>query len=149
MALTADQRNYFDRAFPPNFSLAEMVEGSRGRGLPGILAHAEEFWESLTYEQAQNLCILAWKIQLQLRDVLKMPVFVSNAYRPEWYEVSRNRTGKGAHPKGMAADLNCANNAKLIKLANERWIGGVGTYAWGVHVDNMPHRRWQYICKNI
>jgi uncharacterized protein YcbK (DUF882 family) len=142
MALTIEQRQYFDRVFPSNFSLQEMVEGSRGRSLVTIRPHVAAFWESLTFEQAQSLCVLAWRIQREVRDVLKIPIFVSNAYRPDWYEESKKRNPNGQHPQGRAADISCANNQKLTRHALSTWKGGVGVYSWGIHLDNGPNRRW-------
>jgi hypothetical protein len=133
---------FFNRAFPPNFSLKEMVEGSRNAQLPTIIAEKDLFWKELTLQAASNLCILAWNLQTNVRDKLNIDILVTNAWRPSVYEVRKKRRPDGTHPQGLAADVTCRNNNALFNLVKDDWNGGFGRYSWGAHLDIHVKRRW-------
>lgn len=53
------------------------------------------------------------------------------------------------HVKGMAADIVVRGMSpkevqkRCHELQQQGLIGGVGSYAWGTHVDRGPVRRWK------
>jgi uncharacterized protein YcbK (DUF882 family) len=137
--LTTRQRQFIEPLFPANFTLREMVEGSNGHAvIPSTVTAL--FWNDLTEVKALRLCLLAHRLQV-LRDALGAPIFVTNAFRPAWYELSKKRSKNGAHPNAIAADIKTANMTKLLRIT-ANWQGGRGVYPWGIHLDLAANRRW-------
>lgn len=74
----------------------------------------------------------------RVREKAGIPLVLNSAYRSKAWELSKGRTGDGAHPLGVAVDIRANNNAnkyKIIKAALECGVTRIGVYAWGVHID--------------
>ena len=126
----------------------------------------EEFLESIFYDRLQQIEVLKsyeenksvlfpainnLAIQLQvLRDHLKIPIVINIAYRPEWYELSRGRSGTSKHCLGLAADISTSLPTIKVREAIEQLIkegkmdqGGIGKYSTFVHYDTRGVKaRW-------
>lgn len=89
-----------------------------------------------------NLTKLARNLQV-LRDHLKQPVSINIAYRPEWYEASKGRSGRSKHCLGKAADIRVegftpkevAQEIENLINAGKMNDGGIGLYKTFVHYD--------------
>lgn len=98
-----------------------------------------------------NIQKLANQLQV-LRDHFELPIIINIAYRPEWYELEKNRSGNSKHVLGLAADFNVkGKSTKEVREAIEMLIskgemlqGGIGKYNTFVHYDcfNGGKRRW-------
>jgi uncharacterized protein YcbK (DUF882 family) len=74
----------------------------------------------------------------RVREKAGIPLVLNSAYRSKAWELSKGRTGDGAHTLGVAVDIRANNNAnkyKIIKAALECGVTRIGVYAWGVHID--------------
>lgn len=77
----------------------------------------------------------------QLREAYGKPVYLSSAYRSAEWDLSRGRTGHGAHTRGLAVDLVCKNSLErlaLVKAALSVGIPRIGVAATFIHVDIDP-----------
>ena len=120
-----------------NFSLEELTKNN--------WANAEQQKksdESLTPEALENLQLLANNLQV-LRDYLGVPVEISIAWRPKWWELLKGRSGNSQHAKGKAADIKVKGYSPAqIKEIIEQLIktgtmmkGGLAKYNTFVHYD--------------
>ena len=94
----------------------------------------------------------------EIRDIFGVPMHISSAYRcPEWNERQWNTKSRtGPHTTGRAVDVLVSGNdaLRLIRIALERGITGVGVSQKGeyiarfLHIDDLtdgirPHT-WSY-----
>ena len=99
-----------------------------------------------------NLKELASNLQV-LRDYLNTSITINIAYRPKWYELFKNRSGKSQHCLCKAADLKVKGYTPLeVYEAIEHLIsigkmkqGGLGKYNTFTHYDIRGVKaRWDF-----
>lgn len=74
----------------------------------------------------------------RVREKAGIPLVLNSAYRSKAWELSKGRTGDGAHTLRVAVDIRANNNAnkyKIIKAALECGVTRIGVYASWVHID--------------
>jgi uncharacterized protein YcbK (DUF882 family) len=130
-----------------NFKLEEFLESD-------FYSEDQQAKVLKSYEQNKSVLLPAIKnlaIQLQvLRDHLNIPIVINIAYRPEWYELSRGRSGTSQHCLGLAADISSSLPTIKVREAIEQLIkegkmdqGGIGKYSTFVHYDTRGVKaRW-------
>ena len=76
-------------------------------------------------------------------------VDITSGYRTEktnsyLRKISKNVAKNSLHMKGKAIDFSIAgvSKGKLINIAKEHAVGGLGVYKNFVHIDSGPLRRW-------
>ena len=78
----------------------------------------------------------------EIRDIFGVPMHISSAYRcPEW-NARQSKTGtNGPHTTGRAVDVLVSGNdaLRLIRIALERGITGVGVSQKGEYTDRFLH----------
>lgn len=81
----------------------------------------------------------------------KCPFVASSAYRSPSYEVTKGRSGKSSHCRGMAMDIACLNNAfrfELISTLLSEGFNRLGIAKNFIHVDcddsKIPNCIWTY-----
>ena len=89
------------------------------------------------------------------REFAGIPFVLNSAYRSREWELSKGRTGTGAHTSGHAVDIRFNSDANRLKIimalltAGFRRIGIGKTY---IHADNDPTKIknviWHYYDKN-
>jgi len=107
-----------------------------------------------SYEQdvavQDNLQILAEQLQV-IRDYIAKPITINIAYRPEFWERLRGRSGTSQHCLGKAADITVRGMSTkvlhqiILNLIKEGKIvnGGLGLYQTFIHYDIRPYpARW-------
>lgn len=67
-------------------------------------------------EQVANLTYLVENLLDKAREELAMPIRVTSGYRSEAVNRRVGGVATSQHTKGEAADLVCANNAKLFEI---------------------------------
>lgn len=82
-----------------------------------------------------------------LRDLLRVPLIVTSAYRtPEYNKTLRGAAKNSQHLTARAFDISMLNHdpAQFIAAAERVGFTGIGTYPGNnfVHVDTGPRRRW-------
>ena len=101
-------------------------------------------------ELLKNIIKLAFNLQT-LRDELKQPIRINIAYRPEWYEALKGRSGFSQHCLAKAADITVDNYtseevAEVVErliLEGEMLQGGLKGYDTFTHYDVRKRRaRW-------
>lgn len=73
-----------------------------------------------------------------LREKAGIPIVLNSAYRSSAWDKSKGRSGKGAHTKGLAADIRCNSSAtrwKIIAAAHSLGICRLGIGKTYIHVD--------------
>lgn len=78
-----------------------------------------------------------------LRDALNTSVSINIAYRPQWYELLKGRSGNSRHCKCEAADINADGytplqvHSKIEELIKSGKMdqGGLGKYSSFTHYD--------------
>ena len=113
----------------------------------------EQVWISYLSNENElfkNIVKLAYNLQ-RLRDELKRPIHINIAYRPEWYEASKGRSGFSQHCLGKAADIvvdgytpqEVAETIERLILEGEILQGGLKGYDNFTHYDIRRKRaRW-------
>lgn len=74
----------------------------------------------------------------QIREEVGQPLAITSAYRPKKWELSKGRSGNGAHTRGLAVDFACTTGtlrAKIVKAALSCGIKRIGIAGSFVHVD--------------
>ena len=101
-------------------------------------------------ELLKSIIKLAFNLQT-LRDKLKQPIHINIAYRPQWYEALKGRSGDSQHCLGKAADIRVDNYtpkevAEVVErliLEGEMLQGGLKGYDTFTHYDIRKKRaRW-------
>ena len=88
-------------------------------------------------EQAANIGRLVKDILQPARDMLGEPITVSSGFRsPELNKVLPDASATSQHCKGEAADLQCADNARLFQIINDNFVFDQLIYEHGD--DNQP-----------
>ena len=81
-----------------------------------------------------------------IRAKLGKPITISSGVRCPEHNAAVGGVATSYHLKGMAADLHCATASPAeMKKAAEAVMGktgGIGLYAWGIHVDVGKYSRW-------
>tara|TARA_R110000782_G_scaffold39401_2_gene91582 strand:- start:1068 stop:1478 length:411 start_codon:yes stop_codon:yes gene_type:complete len=131
-----------------NFELSEFLE-SRFFSEDEQARVIEDF-EKNKKELLPKLQKLANNLQV-LRDALNCSISINVAYRPEWYELLRERSGNSKHCLCEAADITAYEytprqvHAKIGELINsgDMLQGGLGSYSTFTHYDIRKTRaRW-------
>lgn len=76
------------------------------------------------------------------RGLAKTPFVLSSAYRSREYELSKGRSGKGAHTEGRAFDIRCDSSAirfRIVASALEVGFTRIGIGKTFVHLDDSPN----------
>lgn len=76
------------------------------------------------------------------RSIAKTPFVLSSAYRSSQYEISKGRSGKGAHTEGRAFDIRCDNSRlrmRIVRAALEVGFTRIGLGKTFVHLDDSPN----------
>lgn len=76
------------------------------------------------------------------RSVAKTPFILSSAYRSREYEVSKGRSGKGAHVDGRAFDIRCRDSVcrfRIVAAALEVGFTRIGIGKTFIHLDDSPN----------
>ena len=77
------------------------------------------------------------------------PLVIGSCYRTPSWNRKQGGASKSQHLQGRAIDIHCPKNvpikefrqrAKLFANENKN-VGGLGWYRWGVHLDIRPHKR--------
>lgn len=82
------------------------------------------------------------------RDRAGIPFVLNSAYRSEAYELSRGRSGNGAHTRGRAVDIRCtssANRMKVVRALLEVGFPRIGIGTKFIHADNDDELSQQVI----
>lgn len=131
-----------------NFRLEEFIESRFYTE-----EHQKQVWVSYYAQENEllkNIIKLAFNLQT-LRDELKQPIRINIGYRPEWYELYKNRSGGSQHCLGKAADIvvdgytpqEVAETIERLILEGEMLQGGLKAYDTFVHYDVRRKRaRW-------
>lgn len=134
-----------------NFKLSEFIESKFYNEQT-----QKKVWQSFNENKDEllpNIQKLANQLQY-LRDYLDRPIRINIAYRPEWYELSKGRSGKSQHCLGKASDIVVKNLepylvAELIEdliSKGDMLQGGLGRYDnfthYDVFFDGVKVRRW-------
>ena len=75
----------------------------------------------------------------EARELAQVPFIVLSAYRSEEHELSRGRSGKSSHTKGLALDIKCLDSVTRLKILNalfELKFPRIGIYKTFIHVDS-------------
>lgn len=76
------------------------------------------------------------------RSLAETPFVLSSAYRSKSYELSKGRSGKGAHTEGRAFDIRCNNSAirmRIVASALEVGFTRIGIGKTFIHLDDSPN----------
>lgn len=76
------------------------------------------------------------------RSIAKTPFILSSAYRSREYEISKGRSGTGAHTEGRAFDIRCADSSKrmlIVRAALEVGFTRIGIGKTFIHLDDSPN----------
>ena len=127
----------------PNLQLWEFLEGNAINS-----QYYNSFWQSLNKTFVKELTILAKNLQ-KIRDFYKKPLVVTNAFRPNWYDIAKGRSGNSQHCLGKAADfyIQEINLSEIFKEWEPNWGGGfaINKAAGFIHADIRSYpARWSY-----
>lgn len=82
------------------------------------------------------------------REMAGIPFVLNSAYRSKKWELSKGRTGTGAHTQGCAVDIRCNTDENRMKIISAllavgfRRIGVAKTY---IHADDDPKKKQNLI----
>lgn len=82
------------------------------------------------------------------RSVAQTPFVLSSAYRSKEYELSKGRSGKGAHTEGRAFDIRCCDSSKrflIVSSALEVGFTRIGIGKTFIHLDDSPSLKQKVI----
>ena len=74
-----------------------------------------------------------------LRERAGIPLVINSAYRSKEWDLSKGRSGNGAHTKGLAVDIRCNNSHNrylILKYALEIGFRRIGISDTFIHVDD-------------
>ena len=74
-----------------------------------------------------------------LREKAGIPLVITSAYRSREWDLSKGRSGNGAHTKGVAVDIRCNNSHNrflILKAAFEIGFKRIGIANTFIHVDD-------------
>lgn len=106
-----------------------------------------KYFNDLDFQKAVPSCTLqdinpaSLKRLDSAREIAGIPFVVNSAYRSSEYEVSKGRTGKGAHTEGRAFDIACRDSrSRWLVVSSALAVGftriGIGKNF--VHLDDSP-----------
>ena len=85
------------------------------------------------------------------RELAGIPFVLNSAYRSVEWEISKGRSGEGAHTEGRAVDIRCNSNANRLKIVSALIQAGFNRIGIGktyIHADDSPNRTqnvmWHY-----
>lgn len=85
------------------------------------------------------------------REIAGIPFVITCAYRSKEWDVSRGRSGEGAHPHGYALDIKCNSSVNRMKIIKALVAVNCRRFAIGrgfVHADFDPNLSqdimWEY-----
>ena len=85
------------------------------------------------------------------RQIAGIPFVLTSAYRSRSWDLSKGRSGNGAHTKGKAVDIRCNTNSNRYKIINALLAAGFNRIGIGqnyIHADNdyslTPNVIWHY-----
>lgn len=76
------------------------------------------------------------------RGLAKTPFVLSSAYRSREYEISKGRSGNGAHVDGRAFDIRCRDSVcrfRIVAAALEVGFTRIGIGKTFIHLDDSPN----------
>lgn len=76
------------------------------------------------------------------RGLAGIPFVLNSAYRSQQWELSKGRTGNGAHTTGRAVDIRCNtswNRMKIVEACLKAGFRRIGIGDTFVHVDDSPN----------
>ena len=76
------------------------------------------------------------------REVAGIPFVLSSAYRSREHEVSKGRSGTGAHTEGRAFDIRCSTSRDRWLIVHAAMVSGftrIGIANTFVHLDDSPN----------
>lgn len=76
------------------------------------------------------------------RGLAKTPFVLSSAYRSREYEISKGRSGNGAHVEGRAFDIRCRDSVcrfRIVAAALEVGFTRIGIGKTFIHLDDSPN----------
>lgn len=82
------------------------------------------------------------------RSIAKTPFVLSSAYRSREYEISKGRSGNGAHTEGRAFDIRCVDASirmRIVRAALEVGFQRIGIGKTFVHLDDSPNLKHEVI----
>jgi hypothetical protein len=74
-----------------------------------------------------------------LREKAGIPLVITSAYRSREWDLSKGRSGNGAHTKGVAVDIRCNNSHNrflILKACLEIGFKRIGIANTFIHVDD-------------
>lgn len=75
----------------------------------------------------------------QARMLAGIPFVLNSAYRSRKYELTKGRTGMGAHTSGCAVDIRCNSDANRYKIIEALLLAGftrIGIGKTFIHADD-------------
>lgn len=85
------------------------------------------------------------------REMAGIPFVLNSAYRSKKWELSKGRTGTGAHTSGCAVDIRCNTETNRFKIIYSCLAAGfyrIGVGKTYIHVDDDPNKTpnviWHY-----
>lgn len=73
-----------------------------------------------------------------LRENVGFPIIINCAYRSREWDLSKGRSGNGAHTKGLGVDIRCSDSSKRFKIivaAIELGFKRIGIADTFIHLD--------------
>ena len=92
-------------------------------------------------EQLKSIIDLVNKVLEPVRIAIGMPIKVSSGFRSHWLNDEIGGATNSQHTKGEAADLQCADNAKLFNHIKDNYV--FDQLIWEFGNDNQPH--WVHV----
>lgn len=119
-----------------NFTLEELTAtGTRLKNVP-------------TERQKANIQALVNNVLQPVRDLYGHPIYVNSGFRSKAVNEAVGGAADSQHCLGEAADLDCADNARLFYLIREHlpfdqliWEGGDSSQPAWVHVSFKANRK--------
>lgn len=74
----------------------------------------------------------------RIREGVGQSLTITSAYRTREWELSKGRSGNGAHTRGLAVDFACTTGtlrAKIVKAALSCGVKRIGIASGFIHVD--------------
>ena len=76
------------------------------------------------------------------REIAGVPFVLSSAYRSREHEISKGRSGNGAHTEGRAFDIRCSSSRERWLIVYAAMVSGftrIGIANTFVHLDDSPN----------
>lgn len=80
------------------------------------------------------------------RTLVGQPFNVLSGFRCNRHNLDVGGSPTSFHPRGMAVDIQTPNGLTVYGFFDRAqefpWLGGIGIYDWGLHLDIGPRRTW-------